>query len=402
MPTSAASPQTDIATEKSVRLHYLDWLRVIAILGVFLFHALHPFDLADWHIKNAQTSFEVTLIYAFLAPWGMPFFFLIAGTGSWYALRRRTPREYACERFKRLCIPFICGVILLAPLMLYLEWRHKTQTGILEIPFSEFLANRIPGFTPEWFGALGNHLWFLGFLFCFALLTLPLFSWLRGESGKRIVSTMARLIGQRGGFLLLVLPLVLVQFGLRPFFPDEHDWADFCYLMCFFVLGYVFCADERFGQAIRRDWWIALIGGVATFVAIAVMAISAEELNVPAAPLTLRDHAFWFLVTVNGVCWTVFFFFVGMRFLNFSNRWLQYGQEAVLPFFMLHQPVIMIIAFFVVLWDAGILVKLPVVLLGSFAATIGLYEVVIRRIAPLRAVFGMAPKRQDRAQVAAG
>jgi len=322
MPTSAASPQTDIATQKSVRLHYLDWLRVIAILGVFLFHALHPFDLADWHIKNAQTSFEVTLIYAFLAPWGMPFFFLIAGTGSWYALRRRTPREYAWERFKRLCIPFICGVILLAPLMLYLEWRHKTQTGILEIPFSEFLANRIPGFTPEWFGALGNHLWFLGFLFCFALLTPPLFSWLRGESGKRIVSTLARLMGQRGGFLLLVLPLVLVQFGLRPFFPDEHDWADFCYLMCFFVLGYVFCADERFGQAIRRDWWIALIGGVATFVAIAVMAISAEELTV--------------------------------------------------------------------------------VLLGSFAATIGLYEVVIRRIAPLRAVFGMAPKRQDRAQVAAG
>lgn len=402
MPTSAVSPQIDMATQKSVRLHYLDWLRVIAILGVFLFHAVHPFDLADWHIKNAQTSFEITLIYAFLAPWGMPFFFLIAGTGSWYALRRRTAREYAWERFKRLCIPFICGVIVLAPIMLYLEWRHKTQTGILETSFSEFLANRIPGFTPEWFGALGNHLWFLGFLFSFALLTLPLFSWLRRKSGKRIVSTMAHLLGYRGGFLLLVLPLLLVQFGLRPLFPDEHDWADFFYLMCFFVLGYVFCADERFARAIRRDWWIALIGGVATFVAITVMAISGEEVNVPAAPLTLRDHGFWLLVTVNGVCWTIFSFFVGMRFLNFSNRWLQYGQEAVLPFFVLHQPVIMIIAFFVVQWYAGIPVKLTVVVLGSFAATIGLFELVIRRIGPLRSVFGMTSKRQDKAQVATG
>lgn len=402
MPASAVSPQTDSAAQKPARLHYLDWLRVIAILGVFLFHAVHPFDLSDWHIKNDQTSFAVTLIYAFLAPWGMPFFFLIAGTGSWYALRRRTPRQYAWERFKRLCIPFVCGVILLAPLMWYLEWTHKTQTGDLDLPFWEFLVNRTPGFTPVWFGALGYHLWFLGFLFCFALVTLPLFAWLNGPSGRRAVSAAARLWSGRGGFLSFVLPLLVFQFGLRPFFPDEHDWADFFYLVCFFILGYVICADERFTRAIRRDWWIALAGGIASFVALTLMAISGDELSVPAAPHTLWEHLFWGLITINAVCWTMLFFFVGMRYLDFTNGWLQYGQEAVLPFFMLHQPVIMIIAFFVVQWDAGIPVKLPAVLLGSFAATIGLYELVIRRIGPLRALFGMPPRRQDKAQAAAG
>ena len=36
---------------KSARLHYLDWLQVLAILGVFLFHALHPFDdLVDFTV----------------------------------------------------------------------------------------------------------------------------------------------------------------------------------------------------------------------------------------------------------------------------------------------------------------------------------------------------------------
>ena len=29
----------------AARLYYLDWLRVLAIFGVFLFHAVHPFDL---------------------------------------------------------------------------------------------------------------------------------------------------------------------------------------------------------------------------------------------------------------------------------------------------------------------------------------------------------------------
>ncbi len=50
------------------RLHYLDWLRVIAILGVFLYHAIHPFDLTDWHVKNAELSRPLTAILLFFAP----------------------------------------------------------------------------------------------------------------------------------------------------------------------------------------------------------------------------------------------------------------------------------------------------------------------------------------------
>ncbi len=85
--------------------------------------------------------------------------------------------------------------------------------------------------------------------------------------------------------------------------------------------------------------------------------------------------------------------FVGMRFLDFSNRWLRYGQEAALPFFVLHQPVIIVIAFFVVQWNADIRVKLPVVVLSSFVVSIGLYELIVRRIQPTPAgVWDEIPK----------
>ena len=85
--TTAAQPE-----HKSVRLHYLDWLQVLAILGVFLFHAVHPFDdLFPWHIKNAESSALVNFFVGFFAFWGMPFFFLMAGATSWFSLRRRTP-----------------------------------------------------------------------------------------------------------------------------------------------------------------------------------------------------------------------------------------------------------------------------------------------------------------------
>jgi hypothetical protein len=91
-----------------------------------------------------------------------------------------------------------------------------------------------------------------------------------------------------------------------------------------------------------------------------------------------------------------------MRFLDFRNNWLEYWQEAILPFFVLHQPVIIVIAFYVVAWNTSaalgagtsILVKLLIVVLASFGFTLGLYELVIRRISPLRGLFGMKARRR--------
>jgi hypothetical protein len=102
-------------------------------------------------------------------------------------------------------------------------------------------------------------------------------------------------------------------------------------------------------------------------------------------------------VVLSSWCWTIFFLFVGMRFLDFSNRWLDYGQEAILPFFVFHQPLIMILAYFIVQWQASLIVKLLLVVLGSFAFTLGIYEGLIRRIDFLRLIFGMKVRRLARA-----
>ena len=42
-------------TEASNRRYELDWLRVMAILVVFLYHSTRFFNLGDWHIKNVNT-----------------------------------------------------------------------------------------------------------------------------------------------------------------------------------------------------------------------------------------------------------------------------------------------------------------------------------------------------------
>lgn len=255
----------------SARLHYLDWLRVLAILMVFLFHAVHPFDFGTWQIKNAEQSEIITIVLVLLGLWGMPFFFMMAGAASWFALQRRTPRQYVAERFKRLLIPYFVGTLLFSPLQYYLSWLNKIQVSGLSWSFREFLAYdltpfnplllRAPGFSPRWIG-VGFHLWFIGFLFAFAMITLPLFRWLKGEAGQRLVSRLGRLCEHRGGILPFILPLIVLQFCLRPFAPQEHDWADFLFQMAFFALGYLVYAHERITGAVRRDGWLLL--GVGT------------------------------------------------------------------------------------------------------------------------------------------
>ena len=410
MERQVVSAQAASRPGASARLYYLDWLRVIAIFGVFLFHAMHPFDFFDWHIKNAEQSMAITVVMGLLSPWGMPFFFLIAGTGSWFALRRRTAGQYVGERTKRLLLPYITGCILLWPIMLYFQWRHILWTGDWYGSFLDFVLIHRAGFSPMWFGEVGFHLWFLGFLFCFSVLGLPIFLWLKSRSGQAALARLAAFCAHRGGILVFIVPLVLVRLLLQPFFPEEHDWADFFFLMALFVCGFILYAHEGFARAIRRDWRILLAGAIITSVAWASLALTTEDLDIEAPIRTARQALMWSVVSANAWCWSAFLLFVGMRTLDFTNKWLVWGQEAVLPFFLLHQPVIMVIAYYVVQWNLGIFPKLLIVVIGSLLVTLSLYEFVIRRVGFLRTVFGMkatarssvAPEQQDAAPAGRG
>ena len=389
MQSEQTSPQPQSAEAKGARLYYLDWLRVIATLGVFLFHALNVFNTFDFHIKNAQQSEAISIFEGFLFPWGMPLFFMMSGTGCWFALRKRTGRQYIRERFNRLFIPFVVGSLLLSPIQLWLEYNHKIQTGVVQGSFREFLGTIPFQANPRFFGAVGYHLWFLAFLFLFALITLPLFQWLKGPSGQRFVAGLARLCERRGAILLLAIAPIAVRLATHPFFPEEHHWADFLTLMTFFALGFLLYSDERFAQAIRRDRWILLAAVVLSTLAAAYLSLTAETFDIEAGPRTLSEFSMWGAITLNGWCWCIFMLYIGMRHLNFTNRFQQYAQTAILPFFVLHQPVIIILSYFVVQWNWGLWPKLLTVVIGAFAICVGIYELVIKRVGFLRAAFGM-------------
>jgi peptidoglycan/LPS O-acetylase OafA/YrhL len=397
IPVEKAGEAPQAPKQKSVRLQYLDWLRVLAILGVIIFHAVHPFDHISWHIKDPEPSVPVTLLITLLYPWGMPLFFLISGASTQFALRRRTGYQYASERVTRLLVPFLVGSIILTPIMAYFETSHKElyfgsftsfilNPDVIKTFFTEFHPL---SFNPQIFAALGYHLWFLGFLFAYSLIALPLFLYLHRPSGKRLIEQLAKVGEKTGALLLLIIPLVVIQFTLRPHYPTEHDWAGFVTMLVFFVSGYVFYSDERFTRVISRDWSLYLALGLLTSSLILMSTFSGIGASPSNISSGLDIGLQWAVISVNGLAWALFIISMGMRYLDFGNRWLEYGQIAIMPLFLLHQPVIIAIAYYVVQWDVGVLMKLPVVLLGSLAVTLAIFEIFIKRVGFLRTLFGM-------------
>jgi glucan biosynthesis protein C len=369
--------QTTNTPRASVRLHYLDSLRVLAVFVVFLFHSSRPFTTVDFLVTNEEMSIVAMVVFlAFLAPWGMPFFFLLAGAGTWLALQRRNARQFAAERFSRLLVPYLVGSALLTPLQGYFDWQFSVLVDDFAGSYLQFfVVDRWPGWNPTISDWLGYHLWFLAFLFAFSVLALPLLQWLKGTSGRSLVSRLADACECRGGILAFILPLVAIQLSLRPLCPVEHCWSDVLYDFSFFLAGYLL--------------WLVLAAGIAALLGILATVALGEAETLFTTPGSFAYYLFWALACIDAWCWSLTMFYVGMRFLDFSNRWMRYGQQAVVPFYLLHQPVIVAIAFYVVQWQTGITVKWLVLIPVSFAVTLGLYELLIRRLAPLRVLFGM-------------
>jgi hypothetical protein len=136
-----------------------------------------------------------------------------------------------------------------------------------------------------------------------------------------------------------------------------------------------------------------LIAGIAAFLGLGVLvALGVGEIWF-ADPSLPGFYLWWAVAVLDTWPWIVVMWFVGMRYLDISNRWVRYGQEAIVPFYVFHQPVIVVISFFVVQWQAGVTLKMLVILLGSLAVTLAIVELV-RRLAPLRALLGMKGSRQ--------
>jgi peptidoglycan/LPS O-acetylase OafA/YrhL len=389
----------------SKRRHDIDWLRVFAVLLLFFFHSSRIFDTEDFYVKNSPVSEGFTIFGNFIYLWHMPLFFFLSGVGTWFALRSRGAGGYAVERFKRLFIPLLFGACVVVPPQVYYmrlsghAYNHP-PLDVFEDSYLQFFPKFFDGIAPggnwEW-----GHLWFLAYLFAFSLVALPLFLHLQKKRGRRLVEKLAGVAQKPGGIFLFGLPLMAGEALLRANWPGMqnlyNDWSNFLFFILFFIYGYLLCADERFWQAIERNGKLALLLAAAIF---SIYPLRLALGHLPSRGYNLDYMSLMALRALDAWLWVIAVLSLGRRYLRFTNRILKYANEAALPVYILHQTIIVMVGYYVVRWQTGMMSRYFLITLLSLAGTLILYDLFVKRINVVRFLFGMRAKR-SRAQTPA-
>ena len=380
------------------------------MMMVFLFHCARFFGGGGWHLKNpAGQSLGATIFIGMLDPWLMPLFFLLSGAGSWYALRSRTGGQYLLERVKRILVPLYgVGVCILTLPQVYFEAvTNEGYTGTFWEGLPLYVAKvftTAPDFSNPFFvRVFFGHLWFLQFLFLISLLVLPLLLFFKRERGRRLIGALADWCDHWWGVLVFLIPLATVRIAFFHLFPgQEQSWAHLLNFAVFFLIGYILPSDDRFTEGIKRAGWVCLalglLGSVAEGLFIFVLNYNYANLHHPGGePFSLLYVLFNAAMSVASWCWIAFILSMGAKHLNINNKVITYGNEAVLPFYIFHQTIILCVGWYVIRWDIGVLPKYLIIALGSFALILVLYEACVRRLNPVRFLFGMRARRKPSA-----
>jgi peptidoglycan/LPS O-acetylase OafA/YrhL len=384
------------------RRPYLDWLRVLAVLGVFYAHSIDVLDVVDWRVKYQEQSVGIMILVNIGSVWGMALMFLLAGSSAWFALDARTGAQFIHERIKRLLIPFLVGVLLLSPVEAYFEaLRRSLYRGSFLLFVPHFFMSLHIDWNLRWVAAIGYHLWFLAFLFLVSALTLPLLLLLRRKAGRLFLRRLSRVCEARGGLLLFALPFVLIQVMLQLPFPGYQNWGDCFIWWMSFLYGYILASDDGFERAINAQGGIIMLTAALCCLLIGGLYVAGYIARWESGSVYSMGYVLY-QVLIGCVIWSLLasVLYMATNRLNFSNRFLSYANEAALPFYIVHYPIVVLSGLYLARWQGGLIMHFLLLSTISLALTWLVYELFIRRIRVLRWLFGMKPpSHEDHAEM---
>lgn len=356
----------------------IDLLRIVICCAVILAHAVLIFaDEPRYHLKSAAPSATASALYEFLHFTTMPCFFVLAGWSAVASLRRRRLGPFVRERAGRVFVPLVAGIVLLGPIIKYVELSGGRSLDLQGFRLVTKLDIGFLAFLPRYFGRLNmvtwSHLWFLAYLFLISMLLLPVLVRL-----ARRLPTPA--IPPAWVVYLPMLPIAAVLASLHgywPFLPNLlTDLVDFVFFGLCFLIGAMMAAWPGFERRLNGQATPLALVGLVGFAGVALCG----ELSF--APLGVAATAWG----VSGAA------------LGFASRHaprpgpvLRYLAEATLPVYVLHHVPLLLIGAAVVGLDLPVGVQMALIWLLAAAVTLAIYHWLARPLAPTRFLLGMAP-----------
>ncbi|EGM79637.1 acyltransferase family protein [Rheinheimera sp. A13L] len=388
------------------RRYELDWLRTLAFALLILYH-IGMYYVADWgwHIKSEQTFKGLQELMILTNPWRMSLLFLLAGMALSLVLLRISRLKLLGLRSKRLLIPLLFTMFVVVVPQVYYEAlsQQLIQPGYLEFWWQ--YVNPVTGLLPDHHSPIGlltwNHAWFIPYLWCYSMLVLLCYPLLNSVS-------QAGWLQQLPGRYALALVFVLMFWAwwmLKTDFPSTHalvdDWYNHAKYFLVFIAGFLLARQDL--------WWQQLVSGRRLWLVLALCCyclIVAERNDVfdyytgPVYNKMTEKLWFGFVLVLNFWSWLLAVLGYGGAYLAKTNSpLLRYCNDAVLPWYILHQTLIILCAAWLKPLAMPVAIEFPLVLAGTVAGCWLGYE-VIRRSAVLSWCFGLGSKKTAKPQPA--
>ena len=389
------------------RLYYLDWLRMLAIFMVFVYHTLRVFGQNNEIVNDPNYIMSAEVFEWLILPFGMPLFFIVSGMSVFYGVqymkKKGIPKTmFIKERALRLILPYLIATLTyLSILVALLRTIDGSYTLLFSIynPLNFFAFYFTDYFSLEnlFFIIVGWHLWFLMILFIFNLILYKYFT-SKVFDNKSYFKKQGKWRSKiPKNILLLLIPFFLIEivhptglFGL----PRSGGWDTLNFFL-FFYLGFRFALQGNFQEKLEKSIKSALIIGIITLVLRLAEFFLFHYGIFRYALFNSNYFLYWALFVLNGWSMMIVILYYFSKFLNKDHKYRKKFNDIVMPFYILHYIVLNLVATYaLVFFDSYPMIAVIriIVILGlSFIIIIGL-SLLIAKINILRFIFGMRKK----------
>ena len=344
-----------------MRRHDVDWLRVLALGLLIVYHVVvsfQPWAHYIFFIQNKQSLEWLWIFMGMINVWRIPILFMISGMGARFALERRNWKQLLKDRTVRILIPFIFGLFCICPISVYFAMQHFGEE---------------PKYIPN-----AGHLWFLANIFLYVLLLLPLLVYLKTRSGNFVLRFLSNMFHRPAGIYLMALPVMFEAWLVNPeSFPGYAQTSHGFWLgMVCFLSGFIFVSLKsvfwRAVEGVRR-------GALVVAFLLYLVRLFVFQLEEGPSVLTAFESLSWMLAI----------FGYASLYLNKPSQKLAYFSAAAYPVYIVHMPLQYFFSYYIIPLSLPAAMKLLLLLVLTFGGSLVLYEFALKRIKWVRPLFGL-------------